>query len=235
MATSKIVSAKPLHDAKELLSVNDEISNYQVSAKSYEAMVWLTVSQCNSRCKNLGDAEGRSVPFPALIDTGCSESLVLSEWHLLKWIKQPIEAFSPSGSGKCLHGHLCPAIRINIWLHPFLNSKTDFDPSAAIKMQTSGALVSYLESQKTYKDRRSVPAPKKKKIAFASMFRGSEAPPEKPDAVDTWLAREVGSQKDDVPVNIYPRLPLLGVKFLVQNKIIMQTDGGRRLFNLQVR
>lgn len=234
-----IIDRKPLAKADELLRFSVDGDEQFVRPKAGEAIVWVSVTQRNPRNTRLvrvtapGSRPWPSV-FPVLIDSGCSESFFAHDWHFLKWITLPPETFKAAGKGRVLYNCCCPMVLLDLWVHPFrsVTSGPPTDLEQAIKLQIEGGVVSTMKSS-VLQQGQAAPRSKLSGMwdAITSFFRGKK---ERDDAPVEWMKSILGGERhrDSIPMETYPRWPVLGLKALLDNKLKFSIDGRGGTFSL---
>lgn len=169
-----------------------------VRARQWEPVVWISVTPRDPHRQRLDDvAEKEAIGvFPAIVDTGCNESFSIHEWHLEHWALVPLSGFKPEENTRYLHGHACPSIRCDLWLHEPLDSPTaaPTDLKRAIKLEMSGgASVSAIKTSHLFPTQ-------------AKAYTGK-------------------TNHESVPIDVYPRLPLIGMKTIHSSRLVVSIDG----------
>lgn len=218
---------------------------FHVRPRPREALVWVSLTKRDARRPKLTTLNSEPAQpvhiFPALLDTGCTESLLLHEWHLEKWAQLPFKSFDSSdaaGKPKSLLGHKCPTIQVDLWLHPsFKNTGTVSREivNDAVKLQISGGgLVSLISCTKVFAlGQRKEEVPRRGlMLRLATMFRGQVDSGRAAKQVDEWGQSNHERSRDSIPYHVFPRLPLIGMKALDSNSLTLTVEGRPGNFSL---
>jgi hypothetical protein len=233
VARSFVVKDRPLTYKSPTISFPANEERRRVHLHNSEAFVWLSVTKRDPKSSNL---IGPTEAFPALLDTGCTESLFIHEWHLANWIGMSLSAFDPTGRPSEVHYQHCPRVKLDLWLHAYEGKSTKEPPTdfrKAAKMQLpDGALVSVLRYTKMFRVERSTPT--RRWWNPVDWFRPQQ--PATSDVankeVDDWARSARSRPMDSIPLDVYPRLPLIGTKLLRANNILLTLDGRSGSFSL---
>lgn len=210
----------PLLDSpRESATVTGVLSADVVPLFRSEPYVWVTVRKRDPNCKELRD---RGCSFPALVDTGTSDSFVLHEWHLEQWCGLDVKSTRKSGRPKVLFGHNLPVVLVDIWLARHNLDPRDAPPQDCVfdKLSLSNGIVvstiycsrAFSEVRETVESRSFwdyVPwIGKKERAAKDDVARFVEA---------NLVSESVGN--GTIPRDIHPRIPVIGVKLLRTNRL----------------
>lgn len=203
--------------------------------RKWEILIWISIAKRDPhRNKHGAGLPLDAVIFPALLDTGCPESLIIHEWHLEHWLALPLNSFEQTGPPKILMRNQCPMISVDLWLHwpehgPF---KPPTAKDRAIKLQMSGgALASVVRTSSCFP----IGKPKEKKKKGPLSFLRRQPSEVELELVEVWAASAAGHRADDIPFDVYPTLPLLGLKTLHTNRLDLHINGHDGVFSLRRR
>lgn len=200
-----VVDEMPLLDKKGDAKFKGAARDQQVPLQRYTPYVWLTVTSHDVSRKELGESTRW---FPALVDTGTNESLVLHEWHLKEWAGMEMSGL-PTRRQINLYGIAMPVFVMDVWLSRYGVSPITSPPSNAgsVKMQVSGGVV----VSQAYKSRIfSLNSSKSIKDSDAQASRALQR---------LYHSNQEASKSGSVPLNIHPRIPVVGVKLLYANSL----------------
>ncbi len=236
----ELISNCPLVRYTKPIRFEADGNEFHVRPRKLEALVWVSLTKRDARRTQLNQLEARAVAdhttlFPALVDTGCNESFLIHQWHLDNWVRLPLKEFDPAGRAKSLLGQACPAIDADLWLHPF-----DGEPTAppskfeqAYKLVISGgATVSFIRSSRVlpFTARLTQPSLWERVVSYFSPRSGGSAAS---DQVEGWVGAEMVRNRDSIPFDVYPRLPLIGMKAIHTNRLAFSVDGTTGSFSIQ--
>lgn len=184
-------------------------NQFEVRLFSCQPICWICLTPPDPSVKSIVD-DGQAF-FPALIDTGTTESLVLHEWHLLNWAGLSLSALKLHGKLSRMWGHEIPGVKADIWISTWDTSPYEppatGTPAAKVFVQDGRILVSQL-----YSGRDLITA----------------------DGAGSPVYGRVGepAYKGGVPVDIQPRLPVLGVQLLRANRLAFAYRPGLARYSL---
>jgi hypothetical protein len=233
VALEPLVKARPLsyRDTPIQFPANGELQ--RVFLRKSEAFVWLSITRRDPNCPHL---KNPATAIPALVDTGCNEGLFIHEWHLANWFDMPLGSFDPAGEPGMVHYQHCPRIRLDVWLHPYEGKSTKEPPTEfrnAAKMQLpNGALVSVLRYAKMFRVEDTPPKFRWWKLADWFLRTQAAKSSETNKEIDDWGRSAHAHDTDSIPLNVYPRLPLIGTKLLLANRLVLELNGITGAFSL---
>jgi hypothetical protein len=177
----------------------------------FEPIVWISITHRDHNAKQLA---GDSVRVPAIFDTGCSLSSLVHRWHLESWFGIIPEVTRSSKFWNVFNQKVA-SIPLDIWLHYSFDS----DAGIAVKMRYSegvgvGQIRVNADSTTESEPKNTEPSEK-----YAEMLRNLMA------AVSTKQSpTRKGFKASEIPKFIHPRLPLLGMPFLVENQLSLEVN-----------
>jgi hypothetical protein len=222
-------------------TLTDGISNLSFSAASadhrhrpskLQAIVWVSFTPRDPEKKSLDDSDN---VFPSVLDTGCNVSFLLHQWHLKSWADCALGDFKSVGAGTELYGCKCPTIGGDLWLHEHYGLDPPADKSSAVKLQMSGgASVSSICTHKVFQQKA---APDKQQSwpeflsdVFERIRQGRNV------SNNSWIEemyKDWDRRNGSVPPSVYPRIPLVGMRILAANKLILTVVGKANAFHLE--
>lgn len=206
--------------------------------RKWQALVWVTITVGDPRRRHLHDLASEhgapTVVFPALVDTGCNESFLIHQWHLERWVRLPVQSFLAATKPPRLFGHRCPIIRADIWLHRNLGAAADHSQRAAKLQVSDGVTVSAIRTSQTFPMEAPL-APQPGTFGrLYNLFTGAQRTSEtQTQVVHQWTEANLEHQRDSVPFDVYPRIPLIGMKTFATNHLRLQVCGKTGQFSIR--
>jgi hypothetical protein len=208
----------------------------RVQLRPSEAIAWIYVAKRELDARLPADARW----FPAIIDSGCNEGLFLHEWHLNHWFGLSERALvAQTTVPTTVYDKPVVRVRLDCWIAtPASNEiKTPAGRLHATKISLGQhSLIGSLRNGEVVRHFPRKPLWQRLCDRLLASWESTETRRRKArdaDALEYKSAiKSTMSQVTDVPYDLYPRLPLIGMRALTINNLLFNVDGSGRTFSL---
>lgn len=210
-----IVATGKLHSRERTMEFVDNRGTKKVTySTSFQPIVWCSFVRSELGAKRRECPEN-SARVPVVLDTGCSLGLLANYWHLSNWFNiKPAKLVNSRKKTSFVHGQPVHFYEhISVWLHR--SSQSPEKNAFRISLDKGVGLGDFSNPIISLRRRRSIKSLVTSFLRLEKIHASMEA-----DDVEAFYKAN-SNRRSDIPSYIYPRLPLLGVPSLVQNKLTL--------------